>query len=474
LNHKRLVSTIATLIFSLVPSLQTIPAQSSYWTVPTLKSFDFSPKEIELASENTSLKISVVVNHPIGISSEKMTLHLKKGTNFDVAFDLSRTDKPMNASLKDVIFEGTIKLPNTLSSGVWKLSTEPVEGFAPPGSSLKPLSGEFTPKNFRDFTDAENALLVKLNGSLEFDFTTFVGPTFTAVSTISDDKPRTLSYKNPIWRVGEIFDPKEYFELRTSLVQLKIQSKTPTVCKQENDKLRLMSQGDCYYRVYTEKTSNFLAKEINLGATILSARVKPTLDIPKIEKQDSIGLPKEIVGKAVYYQGFPLTPENKTPRICIASKEKITIYSGGICELEYFVEESSTNLASEKYLQNFEITRVPQTIEFSPSTNTDLSAKTLLLSATTSSGAAVTFTAEPAANCSVTGTTLNLLKAGNCAVTAQQAGTATIAPISKTVTISITGKAAKELRTISCVKGSKKVSVTRAKPKCPKGYSRVR
>ena len=453
----------------LLPTESGLANSNTIWAKPEVKTFEFSPKEIELVSENTSIKITVVVTHPIGIASEKISVRLKKGSSFDYGVDLYRTDKPTNFSLNEVKFEGNVKVAN-FSNGVWDLSTEPIEAFPPTGSSLRPVSGGYSPKDFRELVDAENSLLIKLNGFLDFDFTTFVGPSFNADSIITDNKPRNFTSKNPIWRVGEVFDPKDYFELRTQSVQLMVESKTPAVCRLENNVLKLIAQGDCYYKVFTNKTNNFLAKEINLGATVLSARTKPELALPQIQPQNVLGLPKVIKGTDVYYQGYPLLPENKTPTICIANRENITLYSGGICKIEYFVEQSSTNLASDIYLQTFEIARDLQTISFTLPNNANVSSKSLALTSTASSGAAVTYSTTSTGICSITGSTLNLLTSGNCAVTATQVGSSTLMPVSSTATVMLTSAVVANKKSITCVMGKKSKKVSGANPKCPKGY----
>ncbi len=453
----------------LLPTESGLANSKAIWAVPEVKTFEFSPKEIELVSENTSIKVTVVVTHPIGIASEKISLHLKKGSSFDYAVDLYRTDKPTNFSLNEVKFEGIVKAAS-LTNGVWDLSTEPIEAFPPTGSSLRPVSGWYAPKDFRDFVDAENSLLIKLNGFLDFDFTTFVGPSFNADSIITDDKPKNFTSKNPIWRVGEVFDPKDYFELRTQSVQLMIESKTPIVCKVENNVLKLVAQGDCYYKVFTNKTNNFLAKEINLSATILSARIKPELVLAKIQPQNVLGLPKVLKGTGVYYQGYPLLPENKTPGVCLANRENITLYSGGICKIEYSVEQSGTNIASDIYVQTFEVVRDPQSIAFSLPTTANVSNKSITLAATASSGALVAYSTSSISVCSISGSTLNLLKSGNCSVTATQAGTSTLAPASVTATTMIVGTAQPAKKTIACIKGKTTKKVTGTNPKCPTGY----
>ncbi len=59
---------------------------------------------------------------------------------------------------------------------------------------------------------------------------------------------------------------------------------------------------------------------------------------------------------------------------------------------------------------------------------------------------------------------------GNCAITATQSGTTTLAPISATATVMIAGAAAPSRKTITCVKGNKSKKVSGTNPKCPAGY----
>jgi hypothetical protein len=112
---------------------------------------------------------------------------------------------------------------------------------------------------------------------------------------------------------------------------------------------------------------------------------------------------------------------------------------------------------------------------FTLPTNIDVSAKALTLAATASSGATVIYSTTSSDACSITGSTLNLLKAGNCIVTASQAGTSTLAPVSTSATITLTGtvitpKPVSTKKTIVCVKGKTTKKVSGTNPKCPKGY----
>ena len=102
--------------------------------------------------------------------------------------------------------------------------------------------------------------------------------------------------------------------------------------------------------------------------------------------------------------------------------------------------------------------------------NVDISSKSLTLNSTASGGGVITYATSSTGICSITGSTLNLLKAGNCSVTATQAGTATLAPVSATANITLAGTVVAAKRTITCIKGKTTRKVTGTNPKCPAGF----
>jgi hypothetical protein len=153
----------------------------------------------------------------------------------------------------------------------------------------------------------------------------------------------------------------------------------------------------------------------------------------------------------------------------------VQIVGGGTCTLTYQSEANASYLASDQYKVSFEVTRDAQTISFTPVATADIATKSLTLAATASSGGAVSFTSSSIENCTISGSTLNLLKSGNCAITAIQAGTSTLAPVSVSATITLTGtvvtpKPIVTKKTIVCVKGKSTKKVSGTNPKCPKGY----
>ena len=73
---------------------------------------------------------------------------------------------------------------------------------------------------------------------MNFDFKTFVGPTFSSPITIEDDSNRRGGDPDPIWKVNETFDPKNYFEMRTKYAELSITSLTPATCSSDGKLLK--------------------------------------------------------------------------------------------------------------------------------------------------------------------------------------------------------------------------------------------
>jgi len=475
MKTKRFIVSIVSIavIISAYGVERSLASENSFVT-PSVNEFTVSHDSIDIAQPNAELFFTLKVSHPIGIVNDKTILWFtSRDKKIQLSTELVRQE---NSSKTEIKFVGRLKLGANLSPGIYDFYSEPIEGIANKSGLGSPKTDNIYPRNFNSFADAEKSVLVRLGGNLDLDSKTFVGPTYSSSISLTDGRPFEYSTKIPIFRVGEFYDPNDYFVKRVPNLLLKVNSSTPNTCINVGDVLKFIAVGNCSFEVYTLRNSDYLSTKINLNSQIDSARVKPAITLPTISNQTAIGLPKKLDLSLVYSTaGEIVVPKSITQTTCLPSGiSSVLLISGGNCTISYQSQENSTYLASDIYLLNFEIVRTQQTLEFAPSSTVDLKSKTLTLSASASSGAAVTFTAEPSANCAATGTTLSLLMAGDCAVTAQQVGTTTIAPISKTVTISITGKPARELRTISCIKGSKKVSVTKAKPKCPKGYSRVR
>jgi hypothetical protein len=442
---------------------------------PVLESFSFTPNDIDLISANTNVAFELVVSHPSGIKNNSTLATLAGPNGSTLATYLTRTDSPVNLAQAKVTFKGTLTVPQNITAGAYSISVAEVYNNSSAGYEYG--TGSITPKKLRDLVGAEYALLIRNSGDLNLSYDTFVGPTHNTSLGISYDNPAVYNNNNPpIWKVGETYLPSKYFESRVPSLPLMVSSSTPTICSTDGKELKLIANGSCTFKVLTEKTKDYAVKEIAQVVTITAARSKPELVMSVIANQTAKSLPKVIEIFRVYSPtGVYIMPKATTPTVCIAAGFYVQIVGGGTCTLTYQSEANTSYLASDLYKVSFEVTRDPQTITFAPVTTADIANKSLTLTATASSGGTVTYSSTTTENCSVSGSTLTLIKAGNCAITASQSGTSTLAPITASAIITLTGTAVTPKpvvtkKTIICVKGKTTKKLTGTNPKCPKGY----
>jgi hypothetical protein len=437
---------------------------------PVVESFTFTPTEVDILSANTKVDIELIVSHPSGIENTSTVATLTSSRNDTLTTYLTRIDSPVNSALTKVTYRGSLTVPRDITTGIYNFSAATVRNNSSAGYQYS--TDTIESKKIRSIVGAESGLLVRSGGELNLTYDTFVGPSYDTTSGIVYNDSTTFNSANaPIWKVGETFVPGKYYELRVPSLSLAVSSSTPTVCSSDGKQLTLLKEGLCAFIVSTPKTADYLAKVSNQAVNITAARIKPELTVEKIANQTARDLPKSIEIFRVYSasEGYVL-PLSTTPSVCFASGFFVRIVGGGTCTLTYQTKETSTYLASDLYKVTFEVVRDPQTITFTPPATANLASRTVALSATASSGGAVTYATTSTGICSITGSTLNLLMRGNCAITATQAGTTTLAPISATATVMIAGAAAPSRKTITCVKGNKSKKVSGTNPKCPAGY----
>ena len=442
---------------------------------PIVESFSFTPNDLDLISANTNVAFELVVSHPNGIKNTSTLATLTGPNGSTLATNLTRTDSPVSLGQTKVTFKGTLTIPQGIAAGAYSVSVAEVNNNSTAGYEYG--TGVITPKKLRDLVGAEYSLLIRNSGELNLSYDTFIGPTHNTTLGISYNNPTVYNNNNPpIWKVGETYLPSKYFEVRVPSLPLVVSSLTPTICSTDGKELKLVTTGNCTFKVSTAKTKDYALKEIVQIVTITAARSKPELVMNIIANQTAKSLPKMIEIFRVYSPtGTYVLPQATTPTVCIASGFYVQIVGGGICTLTYQSEANTSYLASDLYKVSFEVTRDPQTITFVPVITANISTRSLTLTATASSGGVITYASTSTENCTISGSILNLLKAGNCVITASQVGTSTFAPITASATITLTGTvvASKPVitkKTIACVKGKTTKKVSGTNPKCPKGY----
>jgi len=388
----------------LVTGVVVVPPASAA-EIAKVVSFSVTPDEIELTGTSSTVSFELVVSHPSGIENTSTLLTLKSATNNSVVTYLNRTDS--NRQATTVTFRGSLAVPRDLNPGVYTYSVIGVKNNSSAGYQFN--TGTIEGGQIRSLVGAESGLLVRSGGDLNFDYATFYGPTHDSTQSFSyQNTQKYNSINRPIWKVGETYNPSDYYELRVPSLTLSVKSYTSDVCSVDGKVLLLKKEGSCSFSVFTSKTKDYKEFISNQSATITEARVKPALVIDKIPNQDVKSIGESITIPGVYgpSQTYVL-PVTQTPSVCFASFLFVKIVSGGTCKLTYQSPESASLKASDLYTVSFEI-----------------------------------------------------LKDGQPVVAPTPVVTPTPTPTAKPVV----------KRTISCVKGTKTVKKTSVRPKCPKGY----
>jgi hypothetical protein len=195
----------------------------------------------------------LIVNCAGGIFSSQDLVTLTNRANFTVVFPINRVDSPINLALQTVEFKGSYMVPPTLLAGPYYATAAPVVGIGLNGNAGYSTSPS-TASSSSKVQGAENSLLIRTGGDLNFAYTTFAGPAFKKSQTNTFISPKFYSVPAPVWKVGETIDLRNYYEVKVQGLALNTNSKTPAVCKSENTSLVLISTGNCEFIVYTNKT----------------------------------------------------------------------------------------------------------------------------------------------------------------------------------------------------------------------------
>jgi hypothetical protein len=123
--------------------------------------------------------------------------------------------------------------------------------------------------------------------------------------------------------------------------------------------------------------------------------------------------------------GLLVTFSTSTPGICNVSGNTVTFTTIGTCTVAADQVGNATHLAAPEQTQSITVVRQPQTITFSSTApNQPLVGATYVVTATASSGLAVSFTSLTPVTCTIAGNTATFVAAGPCTIAADQAGNA--------------------------------------------------
>jgi len=120
--------------------------------------------------------------------------------------------------------------------------------------------------------------------------------------------------------------------------------------------------------------------------------------------------------------GLAVTYTSGTTTVCTVSGTTITIVGAGSCSVTASQGGNTSFLAAASVTVTFTVTQASQTITFNPLSSVAAGSAPITISATASSGLAVSFTSTTVGVCTVSGNKVTIVATGTCTVVAAQGG----------------------------------------------------
>jgi len=176
-------------------------------------------------------------------------------------------------------------------------------------------------------------------------------------------------------------------------------------------------------------TCSITASQAGNASYLAAPNVTQSFGVQQPQTITFNALPNEIVGTsqtltATASSGLPVTLTSSTNGICTLSGTTVTNNAVGTCTITASQAGNTSYYAATPVSQSYSVTLLPQTITFN-ALPTEYIGTSQTLTATASSGLAVTLTSSTTGVCAISGTSVTNLAAGTCTITASQAGNGT-------------------------------------------------
>jgi hypothetical protein len=145
-----------------------------------------------------------------------------------------------------------------------------------------------------------------------------------------------------------------------------------------------------------------------------------TITFGPLSNQTLLAAPFSV--SATSTSGLPVSFNSQTLSVCTVSGATVTLVAVGQCTIQATQAGNATYGAATPVSQGFQVTQGSQTITFGALSNKAYGQAPFQVSATASSGLAVSFASTTTAVCTLSGTTVTLVGAGQCTIQATQPG----------------------------------------------------
>ena len=239
--------------------------------------------------------------------------------------------------------------------------------------------------------------------------------TFGAIATQTVGTPLTLS------------------ATATSTLAVGFASTTTSVCTVSGTTATMLTSGTCTIQA-TQPGNSTYGPATPVSQTFTVNGLAQTITFGAIATQ-TVGTPLTLSATAT--SSLTVAFGSTTTSVCTVSGTTATMLTSGTCTIQATQAGNSTYAAATPVSHSFTVNGESQTITFNnPGTQTV--GAPLTLSATATSGLAVSFVSTTPIDCSVSGTTATMLTSGTCTIQATQAGNSVYAaatPVSQSFTV---------------------------------------
>ena len=221
----------------------------------------------------------------------------------------------------------------------------------------------------------------------------------------------------------------------TSGLLVSYTSNSNAVCTVSGPNVTLVSVGVCSISANQAGNTNFVAaapviRTFNVlqGAQTINFTQPPDTAL-------SAG-PVSLTATAT--SGLPVIFTTNSGPICTVVGNSVTLASVGVCSITASQIGNPNFAAATPVIRFFNVTANTNVITFPQPVNTALTAGPVVLTATATSGLAVSYATNSAAVCTVSGASVTLVSVGVCSITANQAGNASFsaaAPVTRTFNV---------------------------------------
>ena len=196
-------------------------------------------------------------------------------------------------------------------------------------------------------------------------------------------------------------------------------SLTSPVCTVSVATVTVVAAGTCTVQASQPGNATYAAAP-NVSQSFAVAKAAQTITFAALAAKTYGAVPFTVTATAS--SALPVSFVSTTTTVCTVAGSTVTIVTGGTCTIQARQAGNGNYNAATSVNQGFVVTKAAQTIAFGALGSRTYGNPPFAVSATASSGLAVTFSSSTAGVCTVSGSTVTIVSGGTCTINAAQAG----------------------------------------------------